>query len=56
MTPKYIIFVVINPRLWVHETMKELFGGKNIVSVANAELGSEKVIKQFRNIVMSTLV
>jgi len=55
VTPN-IIFVVINPRLWVHETMKELFGGKNIVSVANAELGSEKVIKQFRNIVMSTLV
>ena len=55
VTPN-IVFVVINPRLWVHESMKELFGGKNIVSVPNAELGSEKVIKQFRNIVMSTLV
>ena len=55
VTPN-IVFVVINPRLWVHETMKELFGRKNVISVPNAEIGSEKVIRQFRNVVMSTLV
>tara|TARA_R110000824_G_scaffold8714_1_gene39409 strand:+ start:10176 stop:11906 length:1731 start_codon:yes stop_codon:yes gene_type:complete len=55
ITPN-IVFVVVNPRLWVHESMKDIFGAKSIISVPNAEIGSERVIRQFKNLVMGTLV